>query len=137
MAERWMERWREFRQKVERAGGVTEDEQLLMFQVEQILARLDLAPNEFSVTTIVSSSTSKGMLDVTFGGQVAQLEPVKAREIAWSLMEAAAVAETEEYAMRFLREELGWGEKAARLLLQFRKYRSASQSSLVGNPNPS
>jgi hypothetical protein len=111
----------------------TDDRQVLM-EVEQILRRLESSGGEFEVTNIVSHRTGKGMLDVAWMGQLAQMTPEKARETAWILLEAAAVAEAEAMLMRFLRERVGLSpEKAAGMLSDFRRYRQQEPGSLVGS----
>jgi hypothetical protein len=103
-----------------------------VLKAAQQLKRIHDAGHEFSATAVVSQATGAGLADIVWGGYLAQLEPVKAREIAWILLEVAAVAESEAGLMRFLRDRVGVSpEKASIMLNDFRHYRDEA-SSLVG-----
>lgn len=116
---------------------LTADEELLLREAEQQTRRLDEAGNDFKVQTLVSHKTGEGKLDVVWMSSLAQVAPVNAREIAWILLEAAAVAEAEAMLMRFLKDKVGLApEKAAVMLNDFRGYREAEKGSLVGTERP-
>ena len=109
------------------------DEDLLLLKIGQILKRIEDAGGEFSVVNIVSQVTGEGKLDVTWGDVPKQLDPVKAREIAWLLLEGAAIAESEAAVMRFMKDRVGLdATKSAQMLQDFRRYRDERPASLVG-----
>ncbi len=120
------------------SGIVSADEQLLLQELHQIVVRLESAGDRFEVTSVISHRTSRALLDVVWLGQLAQLEPVKAREVAWMLLEAAAVAEAEAHLFRFMTQAvLLEPDRAAAMLADFRRYRDEDQSSLVGHDRTS
>jgi hypothetical protein len=107
---------------------------LLLLEAAQFQKRNDEAGYEFRIVNIVSQRTGQGMLDVSWGGYQAQLETVKAREIAWMLLEGAAVAESEAAVLRFMKQRVGLDDmRAAQMLHDFRDYRKTGLdgSSLV------
>jgi hypothetical protein len=116
-----------------RLPQITLDESTDLLKAVQIVKRMETgADGGFHVVNLVSHATGEGKLDVTWLGQLAQLDAVKAREIAWILLEAAAVAEAEASFMRFIRDKVGVPiEKAAMMLHDFREYRTADPQSLV------
>jgi hypothetical protein len=115
------------------SGHLTEDERYLCEKALQVLRRLDEGGDgEFHVNTIVSRRTGDGLLDVVWFGQAAQIDVVKAREIAWILLEAASAAQTDEMFVRFAHEKIGVPREAATAMLQdFRDYRAEKPRSLV------
>jgi hypothetical protein len=98
----------------------------------QIAIRQEENPQEFSIANIINQQGA-AKLDVTWAGQVMQLDPTKAREIAWMLLEGASIGEAEAMMMRFLQGEMGVKpHQAAAVLMAFRRYREADpHSSLV------
>jgi hypothetical protein len=119
-------------------GGIltTNDERLLE-QVIVMLTRMEQGEG-FFVSNIVSRDNDRGKLDVTWMGQLAQMEPAEARAIAWMLLEAASLAEVEASLVRFLKAEIGVdAANASNILHTFRTYREqAPEASLVGHkPN--
>lgn len=130
------ERLQLLRHRFGEAGHLSEAEERLLAEVAQISARLEAAPQEFSVTSVVSMTTGEARLDVTFHGQVAQVDPVKGREMAWMLLEGASIAEAEAMLVRFSRQKFGITEgQATALLNDLRSFRGelANQGSLVGH----
>lgn len=106
---------------------------LAVTRAAQTMKRIHEAPREFRASALVSQATGEGRLDIVWGGFVGQVEPVKAREIAWVLLEAASTAESEAAFMRFVRDRLGVSyENATRMLQDFRGHRDEYSSSLVG-----
>jgi hypothetical protein len=116
-----------------RQTGLTLQESEDIARAVQICKRIeDGADKGFHVANVVSHRTGEGKLDVTWLGEVAQLEAVKAREIAWMILEAAAVAEAEASLVRFLHEKVEMSlESAGSMLNDFREYRKANPQSLV------
>jgi hypothetical protein len=109
------------------------EDDVLLLKIVQILKRIADAGGEFSIVNIVSQATGEGKLDVTWGDVPKQLDPVKAREIAWMLLEGASIAETEAAVVRFMTERVGLdANKAAMMLQDFRRYREQRPASLVG-----
>jgi hypothetical protein len=118
--------------RLDKGGHLSEAERILLLEAQQICTRLEEAPTEFSVTSIVSQRTGEGKVDMTFHGSLAQLATVKAREMAWMLLECASVSEAESMLVRFLREELKVeGPRASQLLSMFRSYREQDPASLL------
>lgn len=119
------------------AGGklsITGDELELLEQLQVMEERREAADRDFIVRSIVSRSTDQPKVDVVWLGELAQVEPVKAREIAWMLLEVAAVAEQDAFLVRWLEAEVGIAkEKASVMLNDFRGYREKEHSSLVGH----
>jgi hypothetical protein len=116
-----------------RQAGLTLQESEDIARAVQICKRVeDGADQGFHVANVVSHRTGEAKLDVTWLGVVTQLEAVKAREIAWMLLEATAVAEAEASLVRFLHEKVEMPiEAAAGMLNEFRGYRKADPQSLV------
>lgn len=113
---------------------MSEDERTALLKVEQILRRLEQGEG-FHVANLVSHKDGRPRLDVSWMGMLAQIEPAQGREIAWMLLEAAAVAECEAFLVRFLKQNVGvTPEAAAGMLADFRQYREQEPTaSLVGN----
>jgi hypothetical protein len=113
---------------------LTNEQRSLLRQLHQMTTRLESANGDFQVVAIVSASTGEAKVDVVWLEQLAQVAPVKAREIAWMLLEAASVAEADAGLMRFMRsEESGVGlspEAASRMLAELREFRV--RGSLLG-----
>lgn len=133
MAESRAERVRLLLRRLDEDRQVNEDEARLLEQVAQMVERLDAAPHEFAVVSVCSRGVPK--LDVTWHGYLAQVDPVKGREIGWMLLEAASIAEAEAMVIRFALERIGVTEgQAGSLLRDMREYRKAyeNQGSLVG-----
>jgi hypothetical protein len=120
-----------FRRRVTKDARDADD--LLLLKCVQILKRIDEAGGHFQIANIVSQRTGEGKLDVTWGDVPMQLDPVKAREIAWMLLEGASIAESEAAVVRFLKDRVGIdAERAAMVLQDFRRYREQAPASLVG-----
>ena len=74
--------------------------------------------------TIVSRDTGQAKLNVRIHDQYLQLSPTKAREIAWMLLEGAAIGEADAMLTRFVKERIGLDDgRAAALLADCRAYR--------------
>lgn len=130
------DRTRLLRDRLDRGGHLADGEAQLLDELAQMVARLEAAPHEFAVTSVVSRSTGEGKLDVAWHGMLAQIDPVKAREIAWMLLEAASIAEAEAMLVRFARDKIGISEgQGTALLNDLRAFRAAldNQGSLVGH----
>lgn len=130
------ERTKLLRDRLERGGYLHPDEDKLLAELTQMVDRLEKAPHEFAVTSVVSQQTGEGKLDVAWHGQLGQIDPVKAREIAWILLEAASIAEAEAMVVRFAREVVGVSEgQGTAILNDLRRFRSGmkNQGSLVGH----
>lgn len=114
--------------------GVDAPERLLLLEAAQFMKRNDEGGYEFMLEAIVSQRTGAGMLAVSWGGYQAQLETVKAREIAWMLLEGASVAEAEAAVMRFMCERVKLDPvRAAQALQDFRNFRKTGlDGTLVG-----
>lgn len=108
--------------------------QLLLMKAAQALKRIDDAGDDFKISNVVSFSTGQARLDVVWGGYIAQIEIVKAREMAWMLLEAASIGEGEAGVMRFLMDRFQIShDQAVMVLGDFRHYREQNpSSSLVG-----
>jgi hypothetical protein len=105
----------------------------LLIMVEAMIRPMDMAETDLSLTTIVSQATGQGRLNLVIDKtRVIQLEPVKAREIAWMLLEASAVAEAEAAVLRFMRQKVGIdADRAAYMLQDFRRYRDEDPGTLL------
>ncbi len=108
------------------------DDYDLLLAVAQICTRLESGA-DFSIANVVSHRDGQGKLDVTWLGMMTQIEPVKAREIAWLLLEGAAIAESESSLIRFLQDRIGLKpEGAAQILQDFRRHREHDPTGLIG-----
>jgi hypothetical protein len=114
---------------------LTKDDKIALQIAAQMLRLQGGSDGEFKVANIISHRTGHGMVDVQWLGQQTQLEIVKAREIAWMLLEVAAGAETEAQLVQFLQEQ-GMPQPAAIGMLQaFRAHKEAhrDQDSLLAD----
>lgn len=101
-------------------------DRLLLLEAAQMIKRNDDAGYEFQIVAIVSQSTGRALCDVSWGGYQAQLDTTKAREIAWMLLEGAAVAESEAAVLRFMKQRVGLDDvHASQMLADYRGYRNA------------
>lgn len=122
-------RLEQLRKRLEEKGLLSEGEGKLLMQMRQIADRLERGGDEISLVTLVNTA-NVGLVDVTWGDLVFQLDAVKAREVAWMLLEAAAIAEAEAMVMRFMEEAIGAdAHVGASMLMHFRRYREAGKSS--------
>jgi hypothetical protein len=121
------------RSRLGNAGQLTPDETRLLVVVEAMVRPMDSATGDLNLTTIVSQETGKGLLNLVIDQtKVLQLEPIKAREIAWMLLEAAAIAEAEAAVLRFMRQKVGLDPNRASYMLQdFRHYRDEDPGTLL------
>lgn len=105
---------------------LTADDKTALAIGAQILRLQDTA-RDFMVANIISHRTGKGMVDVQWLGQQAQLEIVKAREIAWMLLEVAAGAETEAMLVQFFTGQGLARDKAIGMLQAFRRFKDETR----------
>ena len=127
------DRLKALRDKLDATTALTPTESQLLLTIEAMIRPMDQATGDISLTTLVSQQTGKGLLNLVLDGtKVIQLEPVKAREIAWMLLEAASVAEAEASLLRFIRQKVGIDvERAAYMLQDFRRYREEDPGTLL------
>lgn len=105
-----------------------------LLQAAQIVRTLEDANFDFKVQPVLSSD-GVGLLDVVWCGQMAQIGSMRAREIAWILLEAAAHADAEGALMRFLQASVDAApDHAIAFIRDFRRFRDDAEhaSSLVG-----
>jgi hypothetical protein len=118
---------------------MTHEFRTALLHAHQVLSAMGrVKDSELVVSHVVSQSTGKGRLDVTWMGQVCQMSPADARSTAWVFLEAAAVAEAEEDMIRYLKEQVGVApDQAAAMLHAFRQFRDqAPEASLLTKGEP-
>jgi hypothetical protein len=75
-------------------------------------------------TSLVSSRTGEGVVELTWGEMRAQLSVQQAREHALGVLEVAEAAEADAFMVEFFEKDLGMPrEKALAVLVAFRGYR--------------
>ena len=128
-------RLHELRARLLQLRAVTAGDLDFLLELAQIVKRLDDAGSDFKVQTNVHFDSGRASLDVVWLGQLAQVSPVKAREVAWILLEAAAVAESEGTLVHYLTSEVGLEEEGiAAVLSALRAARAGGDSSLLLRP---
>lgn len=106
---------------------ITPEGKLLLQQIESLVRTLDAAGGEPRVTTVINAQ-GHARLNFAFGTHLAQLTPERAREIAWMLIDAAAVAEAEAGFVRFMTERVRFDQtQIGEMLQDVRHYRQQRQ----------
>lgn len=76
------------------------------------------------VRSLYGAKTQRGIVELRIGDNTVQISPLKAREIADTLIECAEGAETDQFIVDFLTKTIGIDlERACILLTEFRKHR--------------
>jgi hypothetical protein len=85
--------------------------------------------NSIWVETIVSHRTGEPIVQIAWYDHIGQFAPADARQLAMQLLEASAVAETDAFLCRFLKEKIGIEEAAdyAAILQEFRAFREETE----------
>lgn len=83
------------------------------------------------VGTILSNRTKQGMVELTLNGEKTQMDLDKAREVVGMLHAAIEAAVSDTLIYKFFTEKVGIdGDRAARMLLDFRELRQGSRSTV-------
>lgn len=123
--------------RLQQRGDLAQRDALLLVEVYQLSKRLEDAAGDFQIAHVLSLGTGRASIDVAWMGNIQQIAPVKAREIAWLLLEAASHAEAEAGLCRFLTDRLGLEElKVGGILNAFREYRATNPESLIAHEKP-
>lgn len=76
------------------------------------------------ITSLVSSRTKEGVVELNWGDKKAQLSPEEARKHALKILECADAAETDAFIVEFFVKRLGQEfDKALMILQDFRSFR--------------
>jgi hypothetical protein len=76
------------------------------------------------VTSLVSSTTREGVVELTWGDKRAQLSVREAREHSLAVLEIAEAAETDAFIAEFLEKEVGMDlQRSVGMMQAFRTYR--------------
>ena len=75
------------------------------------------------------ANTKQGLVELRLEDKVVQLHVDEARDFAFSILEAAEAAETDEFLMSFLETKIGMGDLAIRcgVLKDFRNWRDSKR----------
>jgi hypothetical protein len=117
-------------------GQLTESEALDLRRAIVAIERLEQGSG-FSATPNVSQKDGGPRVDVSWMGQLAQIDPELARNIGNDLLEKASLAEVESGLIKFMREQMSLElAHAQSVLLQFREYRKkpSDRPSLIKSP---
>jgi hypothetical protein len=83
---------------------------------------------DITVSTLLSSSTKEGRVELTLNGELTQMDLPKAREIVGMLQEAIEAAASDQMMYTFLTKNVGLdNEQASRALVDFREIRQGSR----------
>ena len=83
---------------------------------------------DVTVSTLLSSATKEGRVELTLNGELTQMDLPKAREIVGMLQEAIEAAASDQMIWVFLTKNVGLDpEKAAMALVDFREIRQGSR----------
>ena len=83
---------------------------------------------EITVSTLLSSRTKEGRVELALNGELTQMDLPKAREIVGMLQCAIEAAISDELWYRFLTEKIGMEpERASMALLDFRELRQGTR----------
>ena len=83
---------------------------------------------EITVTTLLSSKTKEGRVELALNGELTQMDLVKAHSVTLMLMQAIEAAGTDQMLYQFLTERIGLAPDAASMaLLDFRELRQGSR----------
>lgn len=83
---------------------------------------------EITVSTLLSSSTKEGRVELQVNSELTQMDLDKARTVSVMLMQAIEAATTDQMLYQFLTERVGLStEKATMALLDFRELRQGSR----------
>ncbi len=105
-----------------------EDGEVIDMHGIALRAREGPASTDVAVSTLVSSRTGKGMIDLALNGELTQMDLDKAREIVGMMQQAIEAAISDELLMRFLTEKVGMtGPAAAVALMDFRETRQGTR----------
>jgi hypothetical protein len=89
---------------------------------------------ELILTTILSSRTKQGMVEITLNKEKMQMDIAKAKHVRDMLNEAIEAAITDTMIYQFFTEKIGFDdEKASMVLMDFREIRQGSRETI--NPN--
>ena len=87
------------------------------------------------VNSLYGHRTKRGLVHIHFAGSKRevgyQISPAEARRVGRLLIECAEAAETDEFLVGWLRQGDINEENAARLLMEFRKFRTAKHGSEI------
>lgn len=105
-----------------------EDAALASLVNEVMYQRSRSTGGTLEVMSLVSMRTGKGIVQFEMGSTRIQLSVEEARQHALIIIEAAMAAETDELLVRFLKERIGLGPKAANAALaDFRTMRTVER----------
>jgi hypothetical protein len=83
---------------------------------------------DITVSTLLSSRTKQGRIDLTLNGELTQMDLDKAREVVGMLQGAIEAAISDELMYRFLTEKVGLEpDRASAALIDFREMRQGSR----------
>jgi hypothetical protein len=83
---------------------------------------------DITVSTLLSSTTKQGRIELSMNGEFTQMDLDKAREIVGMLQQAIEAAISDELIFRFLTERIGLQPEAANAaLVDFRELRQGSR----------
>jgi len=83
---------------------------------------------DITVSTLLSSQTKAGRVELAVNGELTQMDLGKAREVVGMLQQAIEAAVSDELIYKFLTTKVGLEpEKAAAALLDFRELRQGSR----------
>lgn len=86
------------------------------------------ASGHITVSTLLSSSSKEGRVELTLNGEITQLDLPKAREVVGMLQGAIEAAASDQMIYTFLTERVGLDpDKAAMALADFREIRQGSK----------
>lgn len=87
---------------------------------------------EVSVTTLLSSKTKEGRVELQLNGEITQMDLAKAHTVTLMLMQAIEAAGTDQMLYQFLTERIGLSEdKASMALMDFRELRQGTRERLT------
>lgn len=88
--------------------------------------------SEINVTTLLSSRTKEGRVELQVNAEVTQMDLAKAHTVSLMLMQAIEAAGTDQMLYEFLTKRIGLSdEKASMALLDFRELRQGSRERLT------
>ena len=83
---------------------------------------------DITVSTLLSSRTKEGRVELSLNGELTQMDLVKAHTVVLMLMQAIEAAGTDQMLYQYLTERIGLEpEKASMVLLDFRELRHGSR----------
>ena len=87
------------------------------------------AVTNIAVSTLLSSRTKEGQIELAVNGELTQMDLNKAREVVGMLQQAIEAAASDQMLYTFMTERVGLdNERASRMLADFREIRQGSRN---------